>query len=283
MESNTLAFEDRFAGVIAVLSGLVWAFVSLAGPLAFNLIRYKTSPSALFQAQGQELVNLVLVVPVCMIGGILAIRRSRRAGKWLSFLPVYMMYSAIAFGIGMEWSDPRYTGNSHRFAFLFVFEMIAGLILLLYTLERLKAEQAPEIGKKGKVVYSVLFIVFLTAFAAQCAASLVAVARTGTSAEYDAAPTLFWTIRILDLGVSIPLGFLSVYLLWTRPRAGFVVQLLFYGFFIVQVTAVLTMIAFEVANRDPNVDPAFIPIFCGIAAIVYCGYFFITKKRRVTI
>lgn len=280
METHTSAFEDRFAGIVVILSGLVFAFVALAGPLAFNLIRYRSSPSAIFQAQGQDLVNLVLVMPICMISGILALRKSPRTGRWIAFLPIYLMYSALAYGVGLEWSDPRYTGNSERFAFLFVFMMIAGLVLTLYTLARLKGDQAPEISKRSKTVYSAVLAVVLAAFAGMWASTLLEIARTGTTAGYDTAPTGFWTIRILDLGVSIPLGLLSVYLLWTRPKAGFAVQLLFYGFFIAQITAVLSMMVVEIANRDPLVNPVMVAVFCAIGASVYGGYFFITKRRK---
>lgn len=281
MESNTSMIEDRFAGIMAILSGLVFTSVALAGPLAFNLIRYRTSASAIFQGQGQDLVNMALVVPVCMIGGILALRGSPRAGRWLAFLPLYLMYTAFAFGVGIEWSDPRYTGNSERFAFLFVFELAAGLVLLLYCLGGLKGERAPDIPRRSKIVYSAVLVLLLAAFAAMWASSLLEIARTGTTSGYDAAPTGFMTIRILDLGFSIPLGLLSVYLLWTRPRAGFAVQLLFYGFFIAQITAVLAMFVVEIANRDPAVNPVMVVIFCVIAAAGYGGYFFITKRRRV--
>jgi hypothetical protein len=280
MKQNTSAFEDRFAGIVAVLSGLVFIFLALAGPLVFNLIRYRTSASAVFQGQGQDLFNLVLMAPVCVIGGILALRRSPNAARWIAFLPVYLMYSALAFGVGIEWSDPRYTGNSERFAFFFVFEMIAGLVLLLHCLGSLRDREVPEIRKRGKTIYSIIFVVLMAAFAFMWGSSLLEVALTGGTAGYADAPTGFWTIRILDLGVSIPLGLLSVYLLWTRPKAGFPIQLLFYGFFIAQITAVLAMIVVEIANGDPLVNPVMVVIFGCIAAAVYGGYVFITKRRN---
>ncbi len=123
------------------------------------------------------------------------------------------MYAAIAYAIGMEWSDPRYSGNSERYAFLFVFLLMAGLILLLYSAGRLKGEKAPTLKRRGKVVYSVLFVAFGLAFAAMWGMPIAEIMRTGTTAGYDAMRTGFWTVRVLDLGVSIPLCLLSVYLL----------------------------------------------------------------------
>jgi hypothetical protein len=279
MEENHLRFEGRIIGMVAILTGAVLAFVALAGPLAFNLIRYKVPPSAIYQAQGQDLINLVLIMPICVIGGALALVGSPKANRWLMLPPIYLMYASIAYGVGMEWSDPRYTGNSEKFVFLFVFLMIAGLLLLLYSLSRPKEVEAPVLGKKGRVVYSVLFVVFLLAFAGMWCGPILEIMRTGTTQSYDLMPTGFWTVRVFDLGVSIPLGLLSVYLLWTRPRTGFPVQLLFYGFFITQITAVLAMAAFQMAARDPSVSVFTIVVFACIAVIVYGGYFYVSRPR----
>ncbi len=281
METKAFEFEDRIVGCLAILSAGVLAFIALGGPLVLNLIRYRTSASVVIQVQGQDLVNLLFIAPLCLWGGILALRGSPRAGRWLILLPLYLFYMAIAYGIAAEWSDPRYTGNNERFAFLFIFLMIAGVIFLLYAMPRLKTEDAPELGAKGKLVYSILFVCLLLIFTGMWSGQILEVMRTGANRDYDAARTLFWTVRILDMGVSIPLGLLSVYLLWTRPKTGFPVQLLFYGFFLTIITTVLALTFFMFAGRDPQADVGKAAVFVCIGAVVYAGYFYVTKKRRI--
>jgi hypothetical protein len=281
METQEFRFEDKIVGCVAALCALVLAFLSLMGPLVLGMIRYRTSENAILQVEGQDLVNLVLIVPVCLTGGVLAFRGSPKASRWLMFLPIYLIYMAIAYGIGAEWSDPRYTGNNERYAFFFIFLMIAGIVFLLYSVPRLKAEEAPELGARGKLVYSVLFVAFILIFTGMWSGQILEVMRTGAGGDYDGARTGFWTIRILDMGVSIPLGLLSVYLIWARPKTGFSVQRLFYGFFLTQITAVLAMMLFMFARRDPQADVGKAVVFACIGAIVYAGYFYVTGKRKL--
>jgi hypothetical protein len=87
-------------------------------------------------------------------------------------------------------------------------------------------------------------------------------------------------VRLFDLGITIPLGLVGVYLLWTRPRTGFPLQLLFYGFFITQVTAVLAMAGFQIAARDPTAQVSAAALFACIALLVYGGFLFITRTTR---
>ena len=58
-------------------------------------------------------------------------------------------------------------------------------------------------------------------------------------------------IRVFDLGFSIPLGLISVYLLWARPSKAYPIVSLFYGFFFTQIFAVLAMGWMMLIKKDP--------------------------------
>ena len=70
------------------------------GPMGTGDIMYRTSGSALYQNQGQDLVDIFLIAPLLMIGGALQLMR-RDATKYLLVLtPVTLMYTGFSLGIG---------------------------------------------------------------------------------------------------------------------------------------------------------------------------------------
>jgi len=100
-------------------------------------------------------------------------------------------------------------------------------------------------------------------------------------ASYGQNPVLFWVIRYLDLGFTIPLGLLSVYLLWTRPDSAFPVQLLFYGFFITTVTAVCSMGFLMYIDNAPDFSFGGLLVFLALAVIVFTGFVYILKTYKI--
>jgi hypothetical protein len=108
------------------------------------------------------------------------------------------------------------------------------------------------------------------------------VITTGTARGYDIAPAAFWLVRIFDLGFTIPLGLLSVYLLWTRPETTFTVQLMFYGFFLTMIIAVNTMGIMMFLKNDPTFLMRDLLVFISLAVIVFFGFFYILRIYKVT-
>lgn len=98
---------------------------------------------------------------------------------------------------------------------------------------------------------------------------------TGTTRGYDIAPTTFWLVRIFDLGFTIPLGFISVYLLWTRPGTSFPIQFMFYGFFLTMTIAVNTMGIIMFLKYDPTFLWRDLAVFLILGLIVSVGFFYI--------
>jgi hypothetical protein len=235
------AFERIFVGIMAGLAGLVLIYLAVQGPLVRGVMTFKTAPVIVNQLVGQDLVNLVLLSPLLVVGGIGLLLRKAWAKYLLVATPLYLIYYVFGYTIGWEWSSPTYVGNSERHTFLFLFVLIAALIVLLYTLAVFPKNVVSRFRKGGLAVYSVVFAVFLLIFGAMWTKEILEVIKTGTTRGYDLAPTAFWLVRVFDLGFSMPLGLISVYLLWARPDKAYPVICLFYGFFFTQILAVNAM------------------------------------------
>ena len=72
---------------------------------------------------------------------------------------------------------------------------------------------------------------FLVLFAFMWIGEVLEVVQTGdtSTGSYQSSPVTFWTIKCLDLGLTIPLGFIGMYLLLTRPKQAYPLLLLFFG------------------------------------------------------
>ncbi len=191
------------------------------------------------------------------------------------------MYYAISYSIGWEWSSPVYSGNSQRYAFFFIFILAAALIFLLYALAASPKRAASSFKKSGLVVYSVLFTVFLLLFASMWIKEILEVIRTGTTRGYDLAPTAFWLVRAFDLGFSVPLGLVTVYLLWARPASAYPVISLFYGFFFTQIIAVNAMGWMMFLKHDPTFLMRDLVVFMILAAIIFFGYINVRRNYKL--
>src|SRR6056297_1525686 len=134
MNAGYITFERVFIGITAIATGIGLAAMAAMGPLWLGIIQYKTSPSAIYQFIGQDMVHLFVMAPVCIIGGILRLLGRDRAKYLLILTPPYLIYTILCFGMGMEWSHPDYTGNSEHYFFLFLGLLIGGFLLLFDSL-----------------------------------------------------------------------------------------------------------------------------------------------------
>ena len=273
-------FERTFVGILAVAAGLVLAFLAIQGPFARGAITYKTAPVVNNQLIGQDVVNLFLLAPLLLIGGVTLLLRKAVAKDLLIATPLFLIYYVLSYTVGNEWSSPNYTGNSERYTFLFLFILIAALILLLYTLSVFPKDVPSHFKKAGLAVYSGVFGLFLIVFAAMWSKEVQEVIATGTARGYDIAPTAFWLIRVFDLGFSIPLGLVTIYLLWARPGRAYPIICLFYGFFFTQIVAVNAMGWMMFVKHDPTFLWRDLVVFSALAVIILFGYFYIRRNFR---
>ncbi len=274
--------ERRIIGLTAITAGITLLIISASGPTGFNKIIYKTSPSSIYQIIGQDIANIILLAPLCLVGGIAHLRQKKWAKYLLILTPIYLFYMGLSYGIGMEWTMQEYSGNSHNYFFLFVILMISSLILLIGTLPLFSENDAPEFNRSSLNIYSLLMILFLLIFSKMWIDQVIQVIKYGdtSNGSYSSSPNLFWVIRYLDLGFTIPLGFISIYLLWSRPKRTYPVIQLFFGFFITMITTVNCMGISMLLNNDPEIVIADMFVFIILAILSYTGYFYLMKNIK---
>jgi hypothetical protein len=275
-------FERFFVAALAIATGAALVYLAVQGPLIRGAIVYKTAAVIGNQLVGQDAVNLALLSPILFISGAGLLLGKKWAVSLLLATPLFLIYYAISYSIGWEWSSPVYPGNSQRYALFFIFILAAALIFLLYALAASPKRPSSSFKKSGLVVYSVLFTAFLLIFASMWIKEVLDVIRTGTTRGYDLAPTAFWLVRAFDLGFSVPLGLVTVYLLWARPATAYPVISLFYGFFFTQIIAVNAMGWMMFLKHDPTFLMRDLAVFMILAVIIFFGFFYIRRNYRVS-
>lgn len=250
------------------------------GPLGLGMIQYRTSQSGIWQAMGVDIVNLILIVPLLVIGGsLLLFHRDSTAKYFLILTPVTLFSLALEAGAGQEWS--LYPGNAERYAWLYIVEIIVALVLLVGSLPLFSKQDAPQFGRRGLRVYVAFVSLLLVLFTLMWVQELVQVSTTGNTASgsYANSPVAFWMVRFMDLGISIPLGFLGMYLLLSRPQQAYPLVLLFFGFFVTMGTSVTSMGAVMVLNHDPEAQPGAMFIFPLLTIMSWSGLVYLVKDK----
>jgi hypothetical protein len=277
------SFERIFVALLAIATGITLIYLAIEGPLLFHHVKYKTADIINNQLVGQDIVNLFLLSPVLIIGGVTLFFKRRISRYLLLTTPLYLIYFVLSYTIGWEWSSTRYSGNSEVYTFHFLFILISSLVILLYALSIFPKNLEGTFTKKGLVAYSLLFSLFLLIFASMWIKEVHEVMSTGTTRAYDVAPTAFWVVRIFDLGFSIPLGFISVYLLWVRPHTTYPIQFMFYGFFLTMIVAVNAMGFMMFLNNDPTFMMRDLLVFLILALIILIGFVYVLRNYRTKV
>lgn len=273
-------FERIFVAALSIATGIILIYLAIEGPLFLQHIKYKTADIINNQLVGQDMVNMFVLSPILIVAGITLYLKKKIAPYLLIITPLFLIYYVLSYTIGWEWSSPEYSGNSESYTFHFLFILISSLIMLLYSLSIFPQNVESTFRKKGLIVYSVLFSFFLLIFASMWIKEVLEVMSTGTTRAYDVAPTAFWLVRIFDLGFTIPLGLISVYLLWARPNTTYPVQFMFYGFFLTMIIAVNAMGISMFLKDDPTFLMRDLIVFLILAMIVFAGFIYILKNFK---
>jgi len=274
------SFERIFVTLIAITTGIILIYLAIEGPLFLHHIRYKTADFVNNQLVAQDFINMFILAPIIIIGGVMLFFKKRISQYLLIITPLYLIYYVLSYTIGWEWSSTKYTGNSQLYTFHFLFILISSLVILLYSLSIFPKNVENTFRKKGLIVYSILFTFFLMIFASLWIKEIREVITTGTTRAYDIVPTTFWVVRIFDLGFTIPLGFISVYLLWVRPNTTYPIQFMFYGFFLTMIIAVNAMGFVMFLNNDPTFMIRDMIVFLILAMIVFIGFGYIIRNYK---
>jgi hypothetical protein len=97
---------------LAIATGIILIYLAIEGPLFLHQIRYKTAGIINNQIIGQDIINLFVLSPELITGGVTLFLKRRISPYLLIITPLYLIYFVLSYTIGCEWSSDRYQGNS---------------------------------------------------------------------------------------------------------------------------------------------------------------------------
>ncbi|MGV9169171.1 MAG: hypothetical protein ACOC38_04430 [Promethearchaeia archaeon] len=276
-----LIFERYVVSLTAIGCAIIFILIAAIGPLGLGIMQHQSSQSVIWQLMGQDLADLLLITPILLIGGIAHLMKKDWAKYFLILPPITLIYTGLTYGIGQEWNNPAYSGNIEQYFGLLIFLVIGGLILGMSSLSMFDRDDAPTFNKRNLKIYAAVMSVLLLMFAMMWLGEIFEVLSTGgtESGSYENTPNVFWVIRYFDLGLTIPLGFISLYLLLTRPKAAYPVILLFFGFFVTLGTAVNAMGWVMLLKGDPELQLPGLMIFGILGVLSYAGLLYLVKDK----
>lgn len=270
-------------GIVAIICAVTLIAIAVLGPALLGIIQYRTSPSGITQTIAFDITDLLLLAPILLIGGILQLAKRNVSKYFLILSPITLMTVGLEYGLAQEWNS-TYSGNVEAFSWLFLTLIVGGLILLFGSLPLFTQEDAPDFKKKTLRIYVLIMSLFLLLFAVMWASQILEVIKTGTtsSGDYLAAPNGFWVVRYFDLGITIPVGFLALLLLLSKPKKAYPIILLFFGFFITLGTSVNVSAILLVLKHDPSISGSGaggLVIFPVLGILAYAGLFYLIKDK----
>jgi hypothetical protein len=271
-------------GAVAFVCAVALILIAVMGPTFLGIIQHRTSYSGTLQTIAFDVTDLLVLTPLLLIGGILELRKSANAKYFLVLAPITLIIVGLEYGMGQEWSNTAITGNVEAYSWLFLILITGGIILLIGTLSRFTPADAPNFKPKRLRIYVLVMAVFLLMFAVMWSSEIYQVVTTGntTNGQYLEAPTSFWVVRFFDLGITIPLGFIALLLLLSKPNRAYPLILLFFGFFITLGTAVNASAVLLVINNDPSIagsGAGGLVIFPVLGILAYAGLIYLVKQK----
>lgn len=193
--------------VLALLA-LGMAVGALLGPIGIGAMTYRTSPTSLNQLRGSDAATLFLIAPLALAAAALARRRHPAAPLLATGIGAYALYTYAQIVIGQEYL--RLPGNVEKFfpLLLAVFVLAEAAVVLGVratpgALPALSARMARVmgIGLLGIAAFLVLGLHL---------PSMVAAWQDPMSmTEYASSPTPFWMVKLMDLGIIVPVAIVT--------------------------------------------------------------------------
>jgi len=195
----TNSFERIAVAALSLATGGLLAFLAIKGPLVLGQITYKTHGIINNQLMGQDVINLVLLSPISIIGGITLLLRKpdREISADLNSSLSHLLRLELHDRVGMEFAE--LCGEQRRlYISLSLHPDLSAYRHAVLTLAVVEPAHS-RFSRKGLATYSAVFTLFLLVFASMWMKEIVEVMQTGTARAYDIAPTAFWLVRVFDL------------------------------------------------------------------------------------
>ncbi|HEX5913422.1 MAG TPA: hypothetical protein VFY54_09875 [Rubrobacter sp.] len=223
------------------LTGPIAFLVTIAAGVGFFIDGvYRDAPVNAAQAVGQDLITLLVALPVLVVSAILALRGSMRAHLvWLGALG-YLVYTYASFALAIEF-------NSLFLVYvallgLSLYTLIGGLATTEFAGMKAHFSRGTPVKAVG-IFLAVVAVLFYFMWLSEDIPALLAgeVPQGVIEAE---APTD--VVHVLDMALLLPANVLTAIWLWRRRALGYVLAGTLLSFLSLVVLAVMSMMVFQV-------------------------------------
>ncbi len=252
--SPTADTDERGRRLLALVLGALGAGLvaaPLLGPLGLAVMEYRTSPTTLNQLLGSDTAALLVAAPLCFAAAYLVARGSLAGPPLAAGIGVYVVYTYAQVIVGQEYL--RLPGNVERFfPLLLAIFVLAGAALVL-AWSRLPEDLPRPSRRLERLTGWVLLL--LSAFLVvglHLRSMVTAWTDPQSLTEYASAPTPFWLVKLMDLGIVVPVALATgVGLLRGLHWAGRVLYPLLTGYALLSVS-VSAMAVVMLVRDDPD-------------------------------
>ncbi len=242
-------------GLLALAAAM--ALATLLGPFGFGVIRFAVSESAETQLLGGEIITVVLAIPIAITAGVMTLRGLRLAPVLAIGPGIYATYMYIQYTLAPDFT--RYEGNSERAFPLYLLLALGGWLIAAHSWIAITRLDLPDPGGRLGTITGVFLRTVNLLFALAWFASIAPiVAGRDPGSAYEADPTLFWMVRLMDLGFVIPLGTATAVALLSRLPVRARLLYAWHGAQTLLVSAVCGMAWMMAIRNDPEADPVFL-------------------------
>jgi hypothetical protein len=242
----------RPLGVGSILLGAVVATTALLGPWALGVIRYRTSPTTLNQVVGADAAAFFVVAPLAIVAGILVLR-GHPAAPVVALAPsVFVVYTYTQMIVGEEYL--RLPGNNERYFPLLLGGFILAGAIAVSASRRLDPATLPAPSTRlGRAYAVVLGVIATFVVVGLHLPSLVDALRdVPTRTEYVSSPTPFWLVKLMDLGIVVPVAVATAVGLWRRSARALAPAYAVIGGFTLLAASVTGMGVTMSLRHDPD-------------------------------
>jgi len=237
---------------------ILLAIATSAGVFVNDL--YRDSPSFAAQAEGQDVISLVVVLPLLIVTALLARRGSAHARLiWLGSL-IYLVYSYVISAFVVMFNPLFLVYVAILGCSLYA--LIVGLVTLDKSeIQALATEKTPV--KAVSIYLAVLAILFYFLWLSETLPALVA-GTIPQSIQENGTPTN--AVHVLDMAWILPAFGITAVNLWRKQALGYTLAGAMLTYTVLLILAVLSMVVFMMERGNPIFVPQAV-IFVTLFAI----------------
>ncbi|MFN8195284.1 MAG: hypothetical protein U0R80_13490 [Nocardioidaceae bacterium] len=191
--------------LVAQAAGLTLA--TLLGPLVLDRVRYRTSATTLNQLLGADAATLAVVVPLALVAAWLVGHGHPAGGPLATGVGGYTVYTYAQLVIGQEYL--RLPGNVERFFPLYLVVFVVAEAVTVLGCRRMPATIALPARTRRLAGWVLVGVAAFLVIGLHLRTMLTAWSDPRSMTEYASAPTPFWMVKLMDLGIVVPLALVA--------------------------------------------------------------------------